>query len=82
MQNLLENLQYKNNKNHQNKTFKVLVENKLDNQEKYFGRTESMGSVFFDSNECTIGEIIDVEINSFNKKNLFGFHKLNKEQAA
>ena len=30
----------------------------------------------------SIGEIIDVEINSFNKKNLFGFHKLNKEKAA
>ena len=82
MQNLLENLQYKNNKNYQNKMCKVLVENKLDNQEKYFGRTESAASVFFDSNECTIGEIIDVEINSFNKKNLFGFHKLNKERAA
>ena len=82
MQNLLENLQYKNNKNYQNKTCKVLVENKLDNQEKYFGRTESAASVFFNSNGCTIGEIIDVEINSFNKKNLFGFHKLNKEKAA
>ncbi len=82
MQNLLENLQYKNNKNYQNKTCKVLVENKLNNQEKYFGRTESAMSVFFNSNGCTIGEIIDVEINSFNKKNLSGFHKLNKEQAA
>ena len=59
-----------------------MVENKLDNQEKYFGRTESAASVFFNSNGCTIGEIIDVEINSFNKKNLSGFHKLNKEQAA
>ena len=82
MQNLLENLQYKNNKNYQNKTCKVLVENKLNNQAKYFGRTESAMSVFFNSNGCTIGEIIDVEINSFNKKNLSGFHKLNKEQAA
>ncbi len=82
MQNLLENLQYKNNKNYQNKTCKVLVENKLNNQAKYFGKTESAMSVFFDSNGCNIGEIIDVEINSFNKKNLSGFHKLNKEQAA
>ena len=82
MQNLLENLQYKNNKNYQNKTCKVLVENKLNNQAKYFGRTESAMSVFFNSNGCTNGEIIDVEINSFNKKNLSGFHKLNKEQAA
>ena len=65
MQNLLENLQYKNNKNYQNKTCKVLVENKLNNQEKYFGKAESGASVFFNSNQCTDGEIIDVEINSF-----------------
>tara|TARA_B100001750_G_scaffold32402_1_gene22312 strand:+ start:1 stop:1299 length:1299 start_codon:yes stop_codon:yes gene_type:complete len=82
MQNLLESLQYKNNKNYQNKICKVLIENKLDNQEKYFGRTECMTPVIFNSNDCTIGEIIEVEINSFNKKNLFGFHKLNKEKAA
>ena len=82
MQNLLESLQYKNNKNYQNKTYKVLIENKLDNQKKYFGKTESGASVFFNSNECNIGEIIDVEINFFNKKNLFGVHKLNKEKAA
>ena len=82
MQNLLESIQYKNNKNYQNKIYKVLVENKLNNQEKYFGKTESGTSVFFNSNQCTAGEIIDVEINSFNKKNLFGFHKLNKEKAA
>ena len=82
MQNLLETLQYKNNKNFQNKTCKVLIENKLDNQSKYYGRTENMIPVICNSNGCTIGEIINVEINSFNKKNLFGFHKLDKEKAA
>ena len=82
MQDLLESLQYKNNKKYQSKTCKVLIENKLYNQEKYFGRTESMEPVIFTSNGCAAGEIIDVEINSFNKKNLFGFHKLNKEKAA
>ena len=59
-----------------------MIENKLNNQEKYFGRTECMTPVIFKSNECAIGKIIDVEINSFNKKILFGFHKLNKEKAA
>ena len=59
-----------------------MIENKLNNQEKYFGRTESMTPVIFHSDGCNIGEIIDVEINSFNKKNLFGFHKTNKEKAA
>ena len=82
MQDLLESLQYKNNKNYQNKICKVLIENKLNNQEKYFGRTENMTPVILETAGCKIGEIIDVEINSFNKKNLFGFHKLNKERAA
>ncbi len=82
MQNLLESLQYENNKNYHNKTCKVLIENKLNKQEKYFGRTECMTPVILNSDECKIGEIIDVEIHSFNKKNLFGFHKINKEKAA
>ena len=82
MQDLLESLQYKNNKNYQNKICKVLIENKLNNQEKYFGRTENMTPVILEADECKIGEIIDVEVNSFNKKNLFGFRKLNKERAA
>ena len=59
-----------------------MIENRLDNQEKYFGRTECMTPVIFSSKKCTIGETIEVEINSFNKKNLFAFHKLNKEKAA
>ena len=82
MQDLLESLQYKNNKNYQNKICKVLIENKLNNQEKYFGRTENMTPVILEADECKIGEIIDVEVNSFNKKNLFGLRKLNKERAA
>ena len=68
MQNLLESLQYENNKNYQNKTCKVLIENKLNKQEKYFGRTECMTPVIFNSDQCKVGEIIDVEINSFNIK--------------
>jgi len=82
MQDLLENLQYKNNKNYKNKICKVLIENKLENQSKYFGRTENMIPVILESDGCKIGETINVEINSFNKKNLFGSCKLNKERAA
>ena len=41
-----------------------------------------MTPVILEADECKIGEIIDVEVNSFNKKNLFGFRKLNKERAA
>ena len=33
-----------------------------------FGRTENMTPVILEADECKIGEIIDVEVNSFNKK--------------
>ena len=70
------------NKNHLQKSCKVLVENKLKDQEKYFGRTECMTPVIFDSNCCLPGEIVDVEIISYNRTNLFGLHNTNKIEAA
>ena len=82
LQKILEEFQKKNNESYLYKNCKVLIENKLNNQEKYFGRTENMTPVILEADECKIGEIIDVEVNSFNKKNLFGFRKLNKERAA
>jgi len=60
----------------------VLIENKLDNQEKYFGRTKFMTPVIFESENCKPGELVNVKITTFNQKNLFGFHKANKEKAA
>jgi len=65
-----------------NQCCEILVENKLQNQEKYFGRTKDMTPVIFDSETCKIGEIINVKINSYNLKNLFGFHIVNKNKAA
>ena len=60
----------------------MLIENKLNNQEKYFGRTKYMTPVIFESDNCQPGELIDVKITSFNHRNLFGFHKNNKTKAA
>jgi len=82
MQDVLENLQLDNNKKLLNQCCEILVENKLQNQEKYFGRTKDMTPVIFDSETCKIGEIINVKINSYNLKNLFGFHIVNKNKAA
>ncbi len=82
LQDILEKLQLKNNKNYLKQYCEVLIENKLDNQEKYFGRTKYMTPVIFDSNNCNPGELINVKITSFNQNNLFGFHKTNKVQAA
>ena len=82
LQNKLENFQRENNKKYLEQICEVLVENKLDNQEKYFGRTKYMLPVIFDAENCKIGELINVKINSFNQKNLFGIYEKNKVKAA
>ena len=74
--------QEKNNKNFVGKLSKILVENKLEKQEKFFGRNEYMIPVIFDSNTCKVGEIIDVEVLSYNKVNLFGKHTTKQIKAA
>ena len=82
LQDILEKLQLENNKNYLQQCCEVLIENKLDNQEKYFGRTKYMTPVIFDSNNCNPGELINVKITSFNQNNLFGFCKTSKVKAA
>ena len=84
LQNILENFQLKNNKNYFQKYCEVLIENKINNQEKYFGRTKYMTPVIFESDNCNPGELINVKITSFNQNNLFGFHdaNTNKEKVA
>ena len=62
LQDILEKLQLENNKNYLKQYCEVLIENKLDNQEKYFGRTKYMTPVIFDSNNCNPGELINVKI--------------------
>ena len=82
LQNILKKHQIDNNKKYLNKYCEVLVENKLSNQNKYFGRTKHMNAVFFEANDCKIGDSINIKITSFNQKNLFGIYKTNKEKAA
>ena len=82
IQNVLEKFQRKNNENYNQESCQVLIENKLNNQEKYFGRTKYMTPVIFQSNNCNPGELVEVKITSFNQNNLFGFHKTDKIKAA
>tara|TARA_Y100000590_G_scaffold14593_1_gene17562 strand:+ start:4286 stop:5575 length:1290 start_codon:yes stop_codon:yes gene_type:complete len=82
LQEILEIFQHKDNEKYLQQNCEVLVENKLDNQEKYFGRTKYMTPVIFQANECKIGELVSVEITSLNKKNLFGIYKNNNVKAA
>ena len=82
LQNILENFQCENHKSYLQQDCEVLVENKLNKQERYFGRNKYMTPVIFESDNCKIGDLINVKIVSFNQKNLFGFHKINKMKAA
>jgi len=82
VQNLLKNVQIENNKNYIDKYCEVLVENKLNNEKKYFGRTKYLTPVVFESDSCHFGEIVNIKITSFNNNTLFGSHKINKIKAA
>ena len=82
LQNILESLQLKNNEKLIDKYCEILVENKLDDKNKYFGRTKYMNSVIFESDKCKPGDIVDVKISSVNQNNLFGYQKLDKVKAA
>tara|TARA_B100002052_G_scaffold298878_1_gene333971 strand:+ start:501 stop:1799 length:1299 start_codon:yes stop_codon:yes gene_type:complete len=82
VQKILSEIQLKNNKKYIDNYCEVLVENKLENQSKYFGRNPNMTSVIFDSEYCTPGELVNVKIESCNQNNLFGYFKSNKVEAA
>jgi tRNA-2-methylthio-N6-dimethylallyladenosine synthase len=82
LQNLLENQQLKNNALYLEKYCEVLIENKLEKQNKYFGRTKFMTPVKFESKNCKLGDLVDVKITSFNQNSLFGSHANNKIEAA
>ena len=76
---LFEN-QTKKNKSLEGKTLNVLVENKMKDGVKLFGRTEYMTSVIFDGNIDCIGKVVQIKINSSNQNSLFGTLKKNHKQ--
>ena len=54
------------------KSVEVLFENKLDNQNKYFGRDKFLNSVIVQSEKDLTGQILDIKIDDFNHNSLFG----------
>ena len=78
IQNELFNYQSLKNKMTENKLVNVLVENKINKQNKFFGRTEHMTAVIFDGEKNMEGKIVPVLITSSNQNNLFGVVKLKK----
>ena len=55
-----------------NKSTKVLFENKLKDQNKYFGRDKFLNAFVVESTQNLTGQILDVNINNFNHNSLFG----------
>ncbi len=82
LQEALFNNQMKKNKSFENSQVNVLVENKMKNQDKLFGRNEYMTSVIFKGNDDLVGKVIPVKIMNSNQNSLFGETLTNDVEAA
>ena len=82
LQSILEKYQLSSNQSFIHKNCEVLIENKSKNKNSFFGRTKFMTPVKVESDNCKIGQEIDVKITSSNKNSLFGFYNCNEEKAA
>jgi tRNA-2-methylthio-N6-dimethylallyladenosine synthase len=77
IQKKLSKNQINKNKSLEGKILNVLVENKMKDGIRLFGRTVYMTSVIFDGNTDCIGKIVQIEITSSNQNSLFGIIKDN-----
>ncbi len=80
IQKELFNNQIEINKSLENNTINVLVENKMEKQNKLFGRNKYISPVIFDGNENLIGKVVKVKVQTSNQNTLFGL--LNKKMEA
>ena len=72
LQSLLFQNQIDHNKSLENKKISVLVENSIEDQNKFFGRNEYFNSVIFDAEDKDIGKTVKVIIKNSNQNTLFG----------
>ena len=70
------------NRSFEKKSIEVLVENKMQDQSKLFGRNKYLNSVIFDGDENNIGKMLKVKIESSNQNSLFGKIENNKSMRA
>ena len=82
IQRVLEKHQIRKNESLINTSIEVLVENKLKDQKKYFGRNFFLNSVIFDAKEKHIGKLVYVKISQANRNTLFGKIDENKNMRA
>ncbi len=81
LQSLLFQNQKDHNKSLENNKINVLVENKIEEQNKFFGRNEYFNSVIFDSDKNDVGKVVKVNIKNSNQNTLFGEIKSKMEAA-
>ena len=72
IQNKLFDNQIKINKSMEGSIIDVLVENKMKNQNKLFGRNKYISPVIFDASASHIGKTVKVKIQTSNQNTLFG----------
>ncbi len=70
------------NKSFINQSIDVLVENKMHDQDKLFGRNKYLNSVIFKGDKKEIGKVIEVKIENCNQNSLFGKIDNNNMKAA
>jgi len=69
---ILEKINNENKKNFLEQKIEVLFENKMKDQNKYFGRDKFLNSVVVESKENLTGQLLNIKINNFNHNSLFG----------
>ena len=72
IQRELFNNQLEINKSFEKHKIEVLVENKMEKQNKLFGRNKYISPVIFDGNDSYIGKIVKVKVQTSNQNTLFG----------
>ena len=82
IQSELEGHQIKKNKSLFGSSIEVLVENKLKNQDKYFGRNIFLNSVIFEGDDKFVGKLVNVKVEKINRNTLFGKIDQNKNMKA
>ena len=81
IQEKLFNNQKEKNKSLENSIVDVLVENKMEKQNKLFGRNKYISPVIFDGNESNIGKVVKVKVQNSNQNTLFGLIDKKKKAA-
>jgi len=82
IQKYLFSYQINKNRSFERKSVEVLVENRIQDQVKLFGRNKFNNSVIFVGDENNIGKLVKVKIESTNQNSLFGKIENNEDMKA